>query len=167
MMTIQTRSVFSVLLLGAALTGTSACGQSPLFNHDSAASGNPGAPLIKLTQPGQKDCPLSFPRSGLCASLNWTRQPSEEQTGSFALAFWRAGRPEQGGPYVDPSSDVAVKLWMPAMGHGSSPVKIAHSAAGRFDVTDVYFVMPGDWEIHVLLKNGSNVVDEAVLPVHI
>ena len=155
----------AVALLCAALTGSSACGQSPLFNHDSAGGGGGTTPHQRQEDPSA--CPLSFPRSGLCAALTWTRPPAEEQTGSFELAFWRAGKPESGGPYVDPASTVAVKLWMPAMGHGSSPVKIAHGDAGKFQVTDVYFVMPGDWEIHVLLKNGSNVVDEAVLPVHI
>ncbi|MBI3554828.1 MAG: FixH family protein, partial [Deltaproteobacteria bacterium] len=69
---------------------------------------------------------------------------------------------------------VGVKLWMPAMGHGSSPVNVAHAVdqgganvPGVFKATNVYFVMPGDWDVHVQLKNGSKVVEETVEKVTI
>ena len=73
-----------------------------------------------------------------------------------------------------PKIMVAVKLWMPSMGHGSSPVKLDHAkdaghadVPGVFEVTHVYFVMPGDWEIHVQLKNGPKVIEDAIEALHI
>ena len=48
------------------------------------------------------------------------------------------------------------------MGHGSSPVKIAPgSVAGVFSATEVFFVMPGEWEIWIQLKEGTKVFDQA------
>lgn len=49
--------------------------------------------------------------------------------------------------------NVAVKLWMPSMGHGSSPVKVEKIAPGLFKVTQVYFIMSGDWEIRIQIKD--------------
>ena len=38
---------------------------------------------------------------------------------------------------------------------------------GEFDVTSVFFVMPGAWEIHIQLKAGSSVEDESILSIQI
>ena len=70
--------------------------------------------------------------------------------------------------------NVAAKLWMPAMGHGSSPVKVekAKDSSGNvipgiFQGTNVYFITPGDWEVRIQLKQGSTVKEEAILAIHI
>ena len=146
----------------------SACGKSPLLNHanaaDTAASG--------LTTPAPATCPLSFPRAGLCASLSWSSGPNAEAMNSFVLRFWSASSATANGPFSNPAKSVFVKLWMPSMGHGSSPVTVTHkqdathtNLTGQFEATNVYFVMPGAWDIHIQLRDGTTVSEEAVLAV--
>jgi hypothetical protein len=73
---------------------------------------------------------------------------------------------------VNPNGQWLIKLWMPSMGHGSSPVKISQALGtagapldGVFNVTNVFFVMPGEWEIRVIVKDGNgNLLDQAALP---
>jgi len=56
-----------------------------------------------------------------------------------------------------------VVLWMPAMGHGSSPIEVAQLDTGTYRANHVYFVMPGIWEIHFQVRSQETVKDEAVL----
>ncbi len=109
-------------------------------------------------------CDLTFSRSGLCASVTFDSAPNSENENAFTLKFYSqvSGTPET-GPFIDPTATVSVKLWMPSMGHGSSPVTLTRSAEGTYRATRVFFVMPGDWEIRVLLKTGTTVVDQASL----
>ncbi len=57
---------------------------------------------------------------------------------------------------------VSVELWMPDMGHGSVPTQIervldkdGNAEAGKFLVSNVYFVMGGLWDIQVTLTDKS------------
>lgn len=100
---------------------------------------------------GAADCGLKFRDS--CASLVWEVQPTEEKEGTFLLEFSQAIE-----------QNVAVVLWMPSMGHGSSPVIVEKLAPNRFRASRVFFVMPGEWEIRVQLKNGRELIEQVVLP---
>lgn len=55
------------------------------------------------------------------------------------------------GPDIDAAliANVQVELWMPDMGHGSSPVAVEQLDAVHFHVSQAYFIMPGTWEIRV------------------
>jgi hypothetical protein len=108
----------------------------------------------------------------MCGRLEWVRLPSDEETGIFLLRFTRV---ESGSslPADAPAGlRVAVKLWMPDMGHGSSPVKVVRPwnasgspEPGLYRAEEVHFVMPGAWEIRVIFKDESGApVDQAVLP---
>lgn len=46
-------------------------------------------------------------------------------------------------------SDLKVELWMPHMGHGSSPVTITQFGVNKYKITEAYFIMPGAWEVRV------------------
>ena len=112
---------------------------------------------------------MAFSKSDLCASLKWVKPASEEEKGTFRLRFFKKGAE---GIAIDPGHPVAVKLWMPSMGHGSSPVKVAplksstgSTLPGEYEVSEVYFVMPGAWEIWVQLKQGSKVLDQAKIEI--
>lgn len=165
------RSVLKVYLLASVLgvflvTG---CIESPLLHHATASESESSETLAPAA------CPLAFPAAGLCASLEWARQPIESESGTFILRFWRAGEGDAiSGPFVDPNGRPFVKLWMPSMGHGSSPVQVAQvkdaqnaPVPGVFEATQVYFVMPGRWEIWVQLKQGSQILEQAKLDVEI
>ncbi len=61
----------------------------------------------------------------------------------------------------------SLRLWMPSMGHGSAPVKVQNFGGGIFQVTNVYFIMPGDWQIQlryqIINSNGEFSSDEQSL----
>ncbi len=68
---------------------------------------------------------------------------------------------------ITPHLPVAVKLWMPSMGHGSSPVVIKQVAEGTYEVSDIYFIMLGEWEIRFQLKNNNDVIEEQIQKITI
>ncbi len=153
------------------LLGASACGQSPLLNHANAADSMPAGLSAEAEV---TSCPLVFPKAGLCASVSWTSGPSAEAMNSLVLKFWNQKDATAQGPYSNPSQTVMVKLWMPSMGHGSSPITLHHKQdsthtdlTGQFEASNVYFVMPGAWDLHIQLKDGSTVIEEAILAVKI
>lgn len=40
-------------------------------------------------------------------------------------------------------------LWMPSMGHGSSPVTITQVGVNKYQISEAYFIMNGSWEVRV------------------
>ncbi|MBC7370761.1 MAG: FixH family protein [Bdellovibrionaceae bacterium] len=42
-------------------------------------------------------------------------------------------------------TNMAVALWMPEMGHGSSPVELKDAGKNHYIVSKAYFTMPGTW----------------------
>jgi hypothetical protein len=155
----------TVLLVLASMSMSSlACGYSPLLNHQTAQVFDPNAP-VQRSAPVAGDCPLEFPKSGLCASLTWDTALSSEDENTGTLRFWDKATSSAAGPYRDASGDVGVMLWMPAMGHGSSPVTVTAQGGGTYAVTKAYFVMPGDWDVRVQLKQNHQLIEQAVLSV--
>jgi hypothetical protein len=106
------------------------------------------------------ECPLQFTQSSLCASLDWVQGPQSPNESEFTLKFWNKDSGTKSGPFVDPTQTLSVVLWMPSMGHGSSPVTIEKIEDGVYRVRRVYFIMPGDWEIRTFLKDGATVIDQ-------
>lgn len=151
---------------------------SPIVEHTTTQS--PGGPSAGVpgNPPARTDnaveCPLSFPQEKMCAELSWNGIPDSQDTSSFTLRFWKSGAATHSGPYSNPSNEVFVKLWMPSMGHGSSPITTvqAHdsgnqSIPGVYEGKNVYFIMNGAWEVHVQLRSGSKVQEEAIANVNI
>ena len=136
-----------------------ACQASPLFNHENASNRSINADV------SDESCPLDFPTSRLCSKIEWIAGPNGSEENSFYLKFWNKESGSADGPYVNPDHAVAVQLWMPSMGHGSSPVTVTEETTGVFLVTRVFFVMPGDWDIRVKLRDASTVIETAVSSV--
>lgn len=105
-------------------------------------------------------CDLKLAVSGLCVELQWEVLPTEQDTGSFFLKFYHENAPDVA--VVPAVGTVAVQLWMPSMGHGSSPTKIEKLPTDIYRVYDVFFVMPGEWDIRIQLKDGKNVLDQVI-----
>jgi YtkA-like len=98
--------------------------------------------------------PESVPVLDLCAVLTWKTGPKVSATNAYVLRFFE---PTSGaaGPYVDPSPDLSVTLWMPAHGHGSTPPRIVRESEGVYAVSEVNLPMTGRWELrHALLDGG-------------
>lgn len=101
-------------------------------------------------------CSLKFTKAGICAEMQWLKAPSSSDYSEFTLKF--------NSPQIT-AANLSVVLWMPSMGHGSAPVKIEDLGQGQFRVYNVYFVMPGEWEVRVNLKNQSATVDQVFVPL--
>lgn len=54
-----------------------------------------------------------------------------------------------------PATVNEAKLWMPDMGHGSTPAKVTPLTPTCAKIEKINFVMAGDWEIRVSLANGD------------
>jgi hypothetical protein len=148
-MNLQKFSLMTVLTTLAA--SSLACGNSPLLNHTKTVAMRPVA----------RDCPLELTKSGDCASFDWNSEPSPENENSAILRFWDSATGSSAGPFRDADGEVVVKLWMPSMGHGSSPVTVTSNGGGIYTASRVFFVMPGEWEVRVQIKKGGQIVDQA------
>jgi len=81
----------------------------------------------------------------------------------FRMQTWKSGISTVNGPYTDLPS-FKIYLWMPSMGHGSSPVSIKKLASGDYEVNNVFFIMGGRWELRFNILKNNEVVDEVILP---
>lgn len=46
-------------------------------------------------------------------------------------------------------TDMKVELWIPSMGHGSSPVTVQQFGLNKYKVSQAYFIIPGQWEVRL------------------
>jgi len=103
--------------------------------------------------------------SHAAVDLTWEKMPTEMEMGSFLFQTYRTSTLAGTEVPQDLGDTVSVFLWMPSMGHGSSPVTVERLGAGRYRASAVFFLMKGDWEIHFQVKNGKDISDEAVLAI--
>lgn len=110
-------------------------------------------------------CDARFEKSSDCITVVWEKAPTETDYGSFIFKTFRPNLADQ-SPIVEAlSGTMAVRLFMPSMGHGSSPITLTQIDTGTFRASGVFFSMHGDWQIIFELKTGSQVNDKAVLPI--
>ena len=95
----------------------------------------------------------------LTSVLNWQKMQTENEMGIFDLVFTSTENP---AAPITSDQTVKVILWMPSMGHGSTPLTVEKISASVFRVSRVYFIMPGDWEIRVQILNGETLVHQIV-----
>ena len=167
--------LFPMLFVQCAIL--TSCGPSPVLHHrrpfqiglnsplPGAAKAGPHAEAgtgVKGDSDGQSSsavCQVRFPKNHLCVTIVFPKSPEVGKSSSFRLQFLS----EPGNQPLRLAAAPAVDLWMPQMGHGSAPVKIAESGIGEFVVTDAYFLMAGLWQIRVKLGTSFIVSEEAVL----
>lgn len=63
--------------------------------------------------------------------------------------------------------DLKAVLFMPDMGHGSSPTKVEKISESSFKVSRMYFTMPGLWEIRLTIKNENGVKETKVFTIQL
>lgn len=114
--------------------------------------------------PQQQALPQGTFTSGKKVSFVWEVRPTEDDFGSFFFRTYAADSRDGFPTLEDLGSSVSVLLWMPGMGHGSSPVTVEHLGVGTYRASKVFFSMRGDWDIRIQLKDGATVLDEAILP---
>ena len=64
---------------------------------------------------------------------------------------------------TSPKAKFNLKLWMPNMGHGSFPTTVHEAGIGVFEISEIFFTMPGRWDIHFQLMDLNEKVKEEIL----
>lgn len=113
------------------------------------------------------DCSIKFAKSGLCLQWSWETRPTESTQGSLIFKTYRLNNYDGSMVNAETTLTPAVVLWMPDMGHGSSPTSVSRLDVGTYRAERVFFVMPGHWEIRFQLKSGNTVEDEIIVPIEI
>jgi YtkA-like len=109
-------------------------------------------------------CEYVFKDEQLCLETKWETLPSESEYGSMLLTFTDKDDPAR---VISPKNDPQIVLWMPSMGHGSSPVTMTLIQDGVYRASEIFFIMPGPWEIRFQLKDGSRIVEEVIQKITI
>jgi hypothetical protein len=133
--------IFQIVLLILIVS----CGKSPLQMKKSND---------EIQKQSAYETTQNFESSGHQIDLTWLSPISSSDSGHFLLIS------KKNNIVSDLPVGFAVFLWMPSMGHGSSPVAITKLATGIYDISKVYFIMDGEWQIRVQLKAGSTVLEE-------
>lgn len=92
-------------------------------------------------------CTATFKTEAACVDLKWEKFPTETEFGSFVFTVSNSSQVLMEAPATDGVNLPKVVLWMPSMGHGSSPVTVERLSTGVYRATRVFFTMKGDWEI--------------------
>lgn len=102
---------------------------------------------------------LSFADGKIQALVSWKVGPHVEQESNMIVEF----KVDEG---VYPRELKAV-LFMPDMGHGSSPTKVEKISDSSFKVSRMYFTMPGLWEIRLTIKNEHGAKETKFFTIHL
>lgn len=105
-------------------------------------------------------CDKTKKLNDLCISWQWLTKPTDEDYGKLIIKSWRKNMIDESIVPVDLPDTPEVYLWMPSMGHGSVPTTTSKADLGTYLVENVFFIMPGDWEIRVKLNQESIENDE-------
>ena len=105
---------------------------------------------------------ISFSKSNLKGSIQWEVGPRAYDESIFVLKLVSS----DGSP-ADLETLPEAQLWMPSMGHGSSPTSVEKVSKGVYRVISVYFLMTGAWELRIKVTTGSNAPETQVLSYRI
>lgn len=108
-------------------------------------------------------CKTRLQNSGHCLLWDWEKRPTSSQAGSLVIKIVRANALDDSPVPVDLQGTPSLLLWMPSMGHGSTPTRTEQIDTGSFRISEVFFVMPGEWEMRFQLTSEGTVHDEAVI----
>lgn len=118
------------------------CGKSPFLNKVAKNFSE-----IK----GGDSLSEQFRQEKLGFSMNWITAPGLDDLSSFEFKLAR--------PLKD-NQMLNVYIWMPEMGHGSSPVEMKQLNSTDFIFSELAFIMPGLWVLHVEILENNQVVDQ-------
>ncbi len=122
------------------------CGKSPLqLKKSNETSGIAGLESKKV-----------FSSTNQSLFLNWLSPINSAEEGHALLIV------KKNQFASDLPSDFKIFLWMPDMGHGSSPISVKKIGTGLYEFSQIYFIMDGFWQLKIQLKNGSTLLDEQI-----
>ncbi len=137
-----------------------ACSE-PKYIQPVTSPNNSGAQESKTT------CEIKFQKSDLCFSWRWEQIPTASTAGILILKTFRLNLFDQTPVEIDSTYPISLILWMPSMGHGSSPTQTQRLDIGTYRISNVFFIMPGEWEMKFQIKNEIEIIDETILQITI
>jgi len=114
--------------------------------------------LQPVTAQAARETLLVFSGGAVRAHCVWQAGPQSPEE-SVMRIDWKSG---DGLSAIEAPGTFKVTPFMPSMGHGSSPTQIervldeqGRVVTGSYLVKNIYFTMPGDWEVKVKLKGAD------------
>lgn len=112
-------------------------------------------------------CKTKMLVSGNCLVWYWENKPTSRQPGTLIFKLYRLNAFDQTPMPMDPKFPPEVILWMPSMGHGSVPTQTQRLDMGTYRASNVFFIMPGEWEIRFQTKENNIVIDGVTVAISI
>lgn len=109
-------------------------------------------------------CDHIFSSEELCMNFKWAKMPTESEFGLMKVQFTDF---KDDRIFTSPKRHFHFHLWMSSMGHGSSPVEIKEISPGKFEISKIFFIMPGPWDMHFQLKDEDHVQEEFIQKITI
>ena len=132
----------SKIILFLFIFSLASCGKSPLLNKVNKNLNEVTGSVLLSEQ---------FAKEQLGFSLDWSVAPGLDELSSFDLKLERALKINQ---------TLNVYIWMPEMGHGSSPVTMSQLNSTDYNFSELAFIMPGLWVLHIEILENNQVVDQ-------
>lgn len=132
----------SKIILFLFIFSLASCGKSPLLNKVNKNLNEVTGSVLLSEQ---------FTKEQLGFSINWSVAPGLDELSSFDLKLERALKINQ---------TLNVYIWMPEMGHGSSPVVMNQLNSTDYNFSELAFIMPGLWVLHIEILENNQVVDQ-------
>jgi hypothetical protein len=128
------------------------CGDSPFLDKDTDAkvSGNSGLQASSAVLLGDYKVEVEFDGDIVLYDNN-----------NVIITFKRETQ------FTDPKNNFHAYLWMPDHGHGSFPIKVERLGKGIYKMSEVYFTMPGYWDLHLQFKEDDEILDEYKWPINL
>ena len=111
---------------------------------------------ITKKQPAQ--CDISFNKIELCAQINFITPPNRKKSSDFKLRIFDSKLRDK----AVQKYQVLTWLWMDMKGqegHGSDAIKLTQKN-DHYLGTNVWFLMEGDWELHVQLRKEGKIISQ-------
>lgn len=140
---IRSLPLASFACLALSLTFT-ACGKAPFLNHTEEESRT--ATSANASENQDDACRIRW--NNYCGRLRWIMGP-HEGLNVFQIDF--VGENGQAANLSGVEHRFSLEAIMPSMGHGTSPVRLEWKSPSRVEVQELYFIMPGEWELVMIL----------------
>ena len=108
-------------------------------------------------------CQQIFTQSRICLEWEWIKTPTASEPGILEFKTFNLETANTVHQFVDLENLPKVTLWMPSMGHGSTPTKTTRIIQGHYRCEKVFFIMPGAWQIQFQFTNSQGQKDETIV----
>ena len=128
------------------------CAPGPAFSHESMNTTGAG------NQKTGTDCTFKNEAKKLCLKMDWVVGPAVKKENKISWKILSMETEE----VVHFKNAVNIELWMPDMGHGSSPTETI-LIGENYQTSKMYFIMRGAWVLNFF--DGEELIFE--VPVNI